>query len=193
MYYAKSLLPILYEVYTKVEDLRKSFVSVKKERTVQMQSRLLASQPSRLDFALERADLNLLFSKVVNGHWLLKINILGLLQMKPQEFVDLQAPPEFDKHVDENSVLLSIANLAVALYCISTETRFLNDSGGEGGAQKRGTSANRTYEITESENWLSRSLEIAYIFLPHDIPLVGQIISVHNKFHGISKQIIPED
>lgn len=48
-------------------------------------------------------------------------------------------------------------------------------------------------QITESENWLSRSLEISYLFLPHDIPLVGQIISVHNKFHALAKQTIPED
>ncbi len=34
-------------------------------------------------------------------------------------------------------------------------------------------------KVSDSENWLSRSLEIAYVFLHHDIPVVGQVISVH--------------
>lgn len=45
----------------------------------------------------------------------------------------------------------------------------------------------------ESEHWLSRSLEIAYSFLPTDAPILNQILTVHDRFHSIDKQTIPED
>jgi len=45
----------------------------------------------------------------------------------------------------------------------------------------------------DSEHWLSKSLELAYCLLPPEAPILGQIYSVHNKFHGIDKQPIPED
>ena len=40
------------------------------------------------------------------------------------------------------------------------------------------------------EFWLGRSLETAYVFLPHDSPFVIQIISVFARMHAPSKQII---
>ena len=46
-------------------------------------------------------------------------------------------------------------------------------------------------QVLESENWLSRALEIAYIFLPAEAPILGQVYSVHDKFYGLGKQPIP--
>lgn len=45
----------------------------------------------------------------------------------------------------------------------------------------------------DSEHWLSRSLEIAYSFMPPNAPILNQILTVHDRFHGIDKQTIPED
>lgn len=86
--------------------------------------------------------------------------------------------------INGDNILQYISYLGVSLYCYSTEARFLEDS-------KK--SKLKHQDISDSENWLSRSLEIVYTFLPNDMPLVDQIISVYNKFHGIHKQIIPED
>ena len=47
--------------------------------------------------------------------------------------------------------------------------------------------------MLDSEHWLSRSLEIAYTFLPSEAPILNQILTVHDRFHGIDKQTIPED
>jgi hypothetical protein len=43
----------------------------------------------------------------------------------------------------------------------------------------------------DSEHWLSRSLEIAYSFMPPTAPILSQILTVHDRFHGIDKQTIP--
>ena len=40
------------------------------------------------------------------------------------------------------------------------------------------------------EEWISKSIEIAYLFLPHETPLVGQIFSVYSKLHSPLNQII---
>lgn len=72
--------------------------------------------------------------------------------------------------------------MAISLYCFSTETRFLEK-------QKVGDSS----DVLDSEHWLSRSLEIAYMFMPPEAPILNQILTVHDRFHGIDKQTIPED
>jgi len=36
-----------------------------------------------------------------------------------------------------------------------------------------------------SEVWIGKSLELAFLFLPHDCPLVGQILNVYNNLHSI--------
>ena len=41
--------------------------------------------------------------------------------------------------------------------------------------------------LITSEIWLGKSLEIAFLFLPHDTPLVGQILNVYNSLHSIEK------
>ena len=45
----------------------------------------------------------------------------------------------------------------------------------------------------DSEHWLSKSLEIAYCFMPSNAPILNQILTVHDRFHGINQQTIPED
>lgn len=79
-------------------------------------------------------------------------------------------------------MLEKIAYLTVSFYCLSTEARFIEKS-----IQKTQN------DILDSEHWLSKSLELAYCLLPPEAPILGQIYSVHNKFHGIDKQPIPED
>lgn len=61
------------------------------------------------------------------------------------------------KNIYENSEAIEkIVFLAISLYCYSTETRFLEK-----------TVENRDpCEVLDSEHWLSRSLEIAYTFMP---------------------------
>ena len=75
-----------------------------------------------------------------------------------------------------------ITYLAISLYCYSTETRFIEK-------QKNCDS----HDVLDSEHWLSRSLEIAYSFMPVEAPILNQIITVHDRFHGLDKQTIPED
>lgn len=70
------------------------------------------------------------------------------------------------------------AQLAVGMYCISTEYRFLEQQKEDENqamtvTEKILKNEKISEEVSDSENFLSRALEIAYIYLPHDIPIVG--------------------
>jgi hypothetical protein len=84
------------------------------------------------------------------------------------------------QEISKNEVIEKIAFLAISLYCYSTETRFLEK-------QKNCDS----HDVLDSEHWLSRSLEIAYSFMPSEAPILNQILTVHDRFHGLDKQTIP--
>ncbi|KAL4503197.1 hypothetical protein ABPG72_000803 [Tetrahymena utriculariae] len=163
----------------------------------------------------ERPDLEFLFKTITsNQHWILKTNILSLLQLKAVSLEETQIyKTSIDHEISIDAILSKLSHLCVSFYCISTETRFINDqkknkqkeisqlqlqSGNNQSALQNQQKyakflQNLNYEVSESENWLSRSLEVAYVFLPHDMPLVGQIVSVHNKFHNVNKIVIKED
>ncbi|KAL4455135.1 hypothetical protein ABPG74_006517 [Tetrahymena malaccensis] len=163
----------------------------------------------------ERPDLEFLFKTITSSqHWILKTNILSLLQLKAVSLEETQIfKTTIDHEISIDAILSKLSHLCVSFYCISTETRFINDqkknkqkeisqlqlqSGNNQSSQQNQQKyakflQNLNYEVSESENWLSRSLEIAYVFLPHDMPLVGQIVSVHNKFHNVNKIVIKED
>ena len=83
--------------------------------------------------------------------------------------------------LENNEVIQKMVYLAISLYCYSTETRFLEKSRDNIDPS----------EVLDSEHWLSRSLEIAYSFLPQEAPILNQILTVHDRFHGIDKQTIP--
>ncbi|EAR97826.2 hypothetical protein TTHERM_00277110 (macronuclear) [Tetrahymena thermophila SB210] len=112
-----------------------------------------------------------------------KSNILGQLQLKAMSLEQIRAP--IPNEINEK-ILLFNAQLSVGFYCVSTEYRFIEQP------QANLTKENCD-EVTNSENYLSRALEIAFVYLPHEVPLVGQIMSVHTKFHAAFRQCIYED
>ncbi|KAL4454738.1 hypothetical protein ABPG74_021943 [Tetrahymena malaccensis] len=112
-----------------------------------------------------------------------KSNILGQLQLKAMCLEQIRAP--IPNEINEK-ILLFNAQLSVGFYCVSTEYRFIEQP------QANLTKENCD-EVTNSENYLSRALEIAFVYLPHEVPLVGQIMSVHTKFHAAFRQCIYED
>ncbi len=64
--------------------------------------------------------------------------------------------------------------LGLSFYCNSTELRFIEEKGKVAGA------------VQESETMLGVAMTVVYQYLRHDIPLVGQIISVYNRAYGLS-------
>lgn len=122
--------------------------------------------------------------KYIDYEWVEKANILSFLQVKPTFFEDLNTTNQDVKFIIScqecgiDRIFYKLGLLSVAYYCVSTEYRFLEKT--------------RKYEA-ESEHYLSLALEISYLFLPHEMPIVSQIISVHTKFHGLSRQVIAED
>jgi hypothetical protein len=66
-----------------------------------------------------------------------------------------------------------ICLFVTTLYCTSTESKFVHKVD--------------PLQFSEAENYLSRALEIAYLYLPKDLPLINQLLNVHNRFYDISK------
>ncbi|EAR83332.1 hypothetical protein TTHERM_00947590 (macronuclear) [Tetrahymena thermophila SB210] len=142
----------------------------------------------RLSFILSPSQLDMHFinSTIKENHWLLTSNILNLLQMKPVSLSTIsQFTPTFNEIIVESS-LRKIVESAICFYCISTETRFIEESSFL-------QNPNLSYKISDSEFWLGKSLEIAYTLIPQDAPMISQIINVYTRFHGVDKQIIPEE
>ena len=162
---------VLKELLGKVEELSNSFIGFRKMRNLLYLQKIWEqnlTEPKETPDEKQLADLTVLFENLEEDHWIHKQNILGLLQMKPKSYEELEIEKIFSKIISTDEVLQIIAQTAVTFYCISTETRFLDESLKKGQSQIQ-----RTLEISDSENWLSRSLEIAYVFLPHEVPLVG--------------------
>ncbi|KAL4428910.1 hypothetical protein ABPG74_017500 [Tetrahymena malaccensis] len=142
----------------------------------------------RLSFILSPSQLDMHFinSTIKENHWLLTSNILNLLQMKPVALSTIsQFTPTFNE-IKVESTLRKIVESAICFYCISTETRFIEESSFL-------QNPNLSYKISDSEFWLGKSLEIAYTLIPQDAPMISQIINVYTRFHGVDKQIIPEE
>ncbi|CAD8124776.1 unnamed protein product [Paramecium sonneborni] len=105
-----------------------------------------------------------------------KANILSYIQMAPLNFESLN----FLLNPNNQQFLHILSLFVISLYCSSTESRFIEQ-------------IIDPLTFTEAENYLSRALELVYLYFPKDMPLVNQLLNVHNRFHEISKQIIQED
>jgi hypothetical protein len=116
-------------------------------------------------------------------------SILSIAQVRPIHWDDVFGAVETTAKLQTSRELLpaaffqKIELLAVSAYCLATESRFLDEETGAAFMRLPG-------ELSVSEVWLGRSLELVYLFLPHESPLCGQIMSVHARLHGISKQAI---
>ena len=48
----------------------------------------------------------------------------------------------------------------------------------------------KSISINNRENWISKCIEFAYLFLPHETPMAGQVFSVYSKLYNPFNQII---
>ena len=162
------------------KDLKLAFLY--KDKVSQLQEEMEST--SRYGKLPTHIDIELLYGRLENESlfWVYKNKILDEILLKYLHHGQINNE---SKAIEQNEVVEKIVFLAISLYCQSTETRFLEKS-------KDGDARDPT-EVLDSEHWLSRSLEIAYTFLPPEAPILNQILTVHDRFHGIDKQTIPED
>ncbi|CAD8072136.1 unnamed protein product [Paramecium primaurelia] len=98
-----------------------------------------------------------------------RANILYFIQMNPINLNNFKHEMDFPTN---QQYLHMICLFVISLYCTSQSLNLYRN---------------------EAENYLSRALEIAYLYLPKDLPLINQLLNVHIKFYDISKQAIDED
>lgn len=134
------------------KDLKQEFVSKEKAEVLEEERQSL-NKTGRLPSKSNLEMLYALTPENVDSLWVYKNKILDEIQMK---FAHVEC---FDtkNFWHNNEVIQKIVYLTISLYCYSTETRFLEKNKESGDPS----------EVLDSEHWLSRSLEIAYTFLPH--------------------------
>ncbi|CAD8183782.1 unnamed protein product [Paramecium octaurelia] len=119
------------------------------------------------------------YDQVYSGcpqEYIQRANILYFIQMYPVNLSNFNHVMNFPTN---QQYLHLICLFVISLYCTSTESKF--------------TQKVESCCFSEAENYLSRALEIAYLYLPKDLPLITQLLNVHNRFYDISKQAIDED
>ncbi|CAK66458.1 unnamed protein product (macronuclear) [Paramecium tetraurelia] len=178
----KKALKLMFDLHSHSEEsLQKKLLEEILRKSIALpqlkpkQQGIIITFPSSKTQQLTQENLLYIFNNCPT-QYIEKANILSYIQMTPLNFDSLllQVNPS-------NQQFLHILSLfVISLYCTSTESRFIEQ-------------ILDPLQFTEAENYLSRALELVYLYFPKDMPLVNQLLNVHNRFHDISKQIIQED
>lgn len=90
-----------------------------------------------------------------------------------------------------------IAWMTISIYSMATEKSFIEFNLNTTSTNFHTTNNNqvkrRDFRIPDSEVDLGKSLELCYIFLPHDIPFVTHIFNVYSRTQNTGNLSIPED
>ena len=111
-----------------------------------------------------------LFGYLKCSEWVSGLNIGNIMQISPLTIQDLVGNYDIEIEITRETLLEKIALLAVSYFCISTEKRFLAQTGA---AKPR-----------ESEFWHAKSLQIACSYLPSECPLVNHVLTNYQKHHS---------
>ena len=92
--------------------------------------------------------------------------------------------------MDRFAFLETVSFLCVGYFCVSTEIRFIIQL-------KEEMSSFKQFDVKvktdESEQWHTKSIEVACSFLPSDCPLLNHILLSYQKHHAPSQASIPEN
>ncbi|CAD8196482.1 unnamed protein product [Paramecium pentaurelia] len=178
----KKALKLLFDLHSHSEEsLQKKLLEEILRKSIALpqlkpkQQGIIITFPSSKTQQLTQENLLHIF-KDCSTQYIEKANILSYIQMTPLNFDSLL----FQVNLTNQQFLHIFSLFVISLYCTSTESRFIEQ-------------ILDPLQFTEAENYLSRALELVYLYFPKDMPLVNQLLNVHNRFHDISKQIIQED
>lgn len=100
----------------------------------------------------------------------------GLVQLSPLSLVDILSEYDLQYELSRESLLERIALLAIAYFCVSTETRFI--------AQMTNAASG------EAELFHARALEIACKFLPAECSLTAHMYMTYQKYYSATQEAI---
>ena len=136
------------------------------------------------------ADMRHILGFLNQSEWILSLNIGNIMQITPVQLEDLASVRRNEQELDRFAFLETVSFLCVGYFCVSTEIRFIIQLKEEIGAFKQFDVGVKT---EESENWHTKSLEVACSFLPSDCPLLNHILLSYQKHHAPSQSTIPEN
>lgn len=134
----------------------------------------------------DRPDMRNILGFLNQNEWVYNLNIGNIMQISSISNVDLMQVPRTEYELTRESFLRKITILSVAYFWTSTELRFIIQL-------KEDPSIDCEKKEIESEYWHSKSLEIAWVFLPSEWPLLNHILLSYQKHHSPTQYMIPED
>ena len=134
----------------------------------------------------EKPDMRNILGFLNQNEWVYNLNIGNIMQISSVSNVDLMQVPRTEYELTRESFLEKLTILSVAYFCTSTELRFIIQL-------KEDPSIDFERKEIESEYWHSKSLEIAWVFLPSECPLLNHILLSYQKHHSPTQYMIPED
>ena len=140
-------------------------------------------------------DLMILNNKqVLESSPLTNTTILNLSQLDYYNYTDVFVTDDLNNEITETSILEKIAFVAVSLYALATEHRFLENAKNVGNTFYKflGSYMNNASD-KKSEIYLTKAVELAILYLSDTFPFVSQIFCVYSKFELNRSKCIPEN
>ncbi len=134
--------------------------------------------------------------KIIENSYLRNSTILSLSQLNYFNYDDIFVSNDLKNEITESSILEKISFLILTLYVHATEHRFLeHNKKSEKPFYKFLLNYYRDplKPIDDSELFLSKAVEIAYLYSSDKFPIVNQILNVYKKFELNRSKKISED
>lgn len=99
--YIVKLLPILYEVLKRTQDVQKDLISDKKDFIINVLKKACGE-----GFSLEEPNIKVILDSIDPYlHRLYRCNILSLIQMQPLNFIELAQTPEINEEIYPENII----------------------------------------------------------------------------------------
>ena len=164
--------------HNRVDELKEGLLRISEQREETSLDLSFLSEPISLQ------------NSYLNSCSILHFTKLGLLPPR-----NSLVSENLEDELEPNSLLEKISFLVISLYILATENRFKeqNDS-----VQSVFSRTLQDYymppsTVKPSELFLSKAVEISYLFLPDIFPFVSQIFNIFNKFELNRAKSIPEN
>ena len=125
-------------------------------------------------------DINNIFEKkfVEKDDWITLLNINNIIYLSPLNYDDLDLESEPKYELLRDAILEKVIMLTMSYYLLSERIRIL--------------STDKNNKNKNGEYYLSKAVNLAFIFLPPSCPIINHYKNIYNKYYINNLEIIPE-
>jgi len=192
--YLEGVIPILEEILEKVKGKKTGSDTGNRARLMSIMERSIG----KVKFG--PPDMKVLYDGLPLDHFLFTSNLMTFTQLQilnPEDWKG-SAGKGLEGMIESDNIIEQIMQLIISLYCISTELRFWDEvKQGDISPTKTSLLTKDYQPVTSmkkaSELWIGRCLSFAFVYLPHNTPLTGQIFNIYSTVYDSTKIAIPEE